>query len=81
MGRKKKIVKEEIVEKISFFKKIYNSVKSWIVKNGIEGVLGLVAGLVLWVLGHKIAAGFSLGIFATRNWDILKTWVKGLLGK
>ena len=81
MGRKKKIVKEEIVEKISFFKKIYNSVKSWIVKNGIEGVLGLVAGLVRWVLGHKIVAGFSLGIFATRNWDILKTWVKGLLGK
>jgi hypothetical protein len=81
MGRKKKIVKEEIVEKISFFKKIYNSVKSWIVKNGIEGILGLVAGLVLWVLGYKIAAGFSLGIFATRNWDILKTWVKGLLGK
>lgn len=81
MGRKKKVVKEEIVEKISLLKKVYNSVKAWVVGNGIEGILGLVAGLILWVLGYKIAAGFSLGIFAVRNWDILKAWVKDLLGK
>ena len=81
MGRKKKVVKEEIVEKISLLKKVYNSSKSWVIGNGIEGILGLVAGLVLWTLGYKISAGFALGVFATRNWDILKTWVKGLLGK
>ena len=81
MGRKKKVIKEEIVEKISLLKKVYNSIKSWVMRNGIEGILGLVAGLTLWVLGYKISAGFALGIFATRNWDILKTWIKGLLGK
>ena len=81
MGRKKKVVKEEIVEKISLLKKVYNSAKAWVIGNGIEGILGLVAGLVLWTLGYKISAGFALGVFATRNWDLLKTWVKGLLGK
>ena len=81
MGTKKKVVKEKIVEKISLLKKVYNSVKSWVVGNGVEGILGLVAGLVLWTLGYKIFAGLALGVFATRNWDILKVWVKGLLGK
>ncbi len=35
MGRKKKVVKEEIVEKISLLKKVYNSVKAWVIGNGI----------------------------------------------
>ena len=30
MGRKKKVVKEEIVEKISLLKKVYNSVKTFL---------------------------------------------------
>lgn len=66
---------------LDFLKNIYTIVKDWVVANGIEGVLGLIAGLVLWTLGYKIYAGFALGVFATRNWDILKAWVKGLLNK
>jgi hypothetical protein len=66
---------------LDFIKNIYTIVKNWIVANGIEGVLGLVAGLALWTLGYKIYAGFALGVFATRNWDLLKAWVKGLLNK
>jgi len=66
---------------LNFIKKIFTIVKDWIVANGIEGVLGLIAGLLLWAFGYKIYAGFAFGVFATRNWDLLKSWVKGLLGK
>jgi hypothetical protein len=66
---------------LNFIKKIFTIVKDWIVANGIEGVLGLIAGLILWAFGYKIYAGFAFGVFATRNWDLLKSWVKGLLGK
>lgn len=64
---------------IDFILKIYTIVKDWIVANGIEGVLGLLAGLVLWSFGYKVYAGFAFGVFATRNWDLFKGWVKGLL--
>ena len=66
---------------LNFIKKIFTIVKDWIVANGIEGVLGLIAGLLLWAFGYKIYAGFAFGVFATRNWDLLKSWVKGLLSK
>jgi hypothetical protein len=66
---------------LNFIKKIFTIVKDWIVANGIEGVLGLIAGLLLWAFGYKIYAGFAFGVFATRNWDLLKSWVKGLLRK
>tara|TARA_B110000902_G_C14155073_1_gene531067 strand:+ start:405 stop:644 length:240 start_codon:yes stop_codon:yes gene_type:complete len=75
----KKAVKKVVVEKLSFIKKVYNAVKLWAVGNGIEGFLGLIVGLLLWSLGFKIYAGFAFGVFATRNWDLLKDWVKGLL--
>ena len=61
---------------LNFIKKIFTIVKDWIVANGIEGVLGLIAGLILWVFGYKIYAGFAFGVFAMRNWDLLKSWVK-----
>ena len=66
---------------LDFIKNIYTIVKDWFVANGVEGILGLIAGLVLWTLGYKVYAGFAFGVFATRNWDILKTWVQGLLNK
>lgn len=66
---------------LDFFKQIYNVVKNWVVANGVEGILGLIAGLVLRVLGYKVWAGFAFGVFATRNFDILKAWVNGLLKK
>jgi hypothetical protein len=66
---------------LNFIKKIFTIVKDWIVANGVEGVLGLLAGLVLWAFGYKIYAGFAFGVFATRNWDLAKSWVKGLLSK
>jgi len=64
---------------LDFIKKVLSVVKDWIVANGVEGVLGLLVGLVLWVLGYKVYAGFAFGVFATRNWDIVKNWLKGLI--
>ena len=66
---------------LDFIKKIFTIVKGWIVANGVEGVLGLIAGLFLWAFGYKIYAGFAFGVFATRNWDIVKAWVSKLLKK
>jgi len=62
----------------SWFKRIFNSVKGWIVGNGIEGILGLIAGLVLWSFGFKVYAGVAFGVFATRNWDLFKNWISKL---
>jgi phosphatidylglycerophosphatase A len=66
---------------LEFIKKIYSVCKNWVVSNGVEGVLGLLVGLVLWIMGYKIWAGFSFGVFATRNWDILKAWVMSKFNK
>lgn len=66
---------------INFIKKMYTIAKNWIVANGVEGVAGLIAGLFLWAFGYKIWAGFSFGVFATRNWDILKAYLKSLIKK
>jgi len=64
---------------LNFIKKIFTIVKDWIVANGVEGVLGLIVGLVLWTMGYKVYAGFAFGVFATRNWDIVKAWISKLL--
>ena len=60
---------------IELIKKVYGLIKDWVISNGVEGILGLIVGLFLWVMGFKIWAGFSFGIFATRNWDIFKSWL------
>ena len=81
MARKKKVVKEKIIKKVSLIKKAYNTIKSWVISNGVEGIAGVILGAILWVTGFKVYAGFALGVFATRNWDIVKTWLLKLLKK
>ena len=66
---------------LDFIKKIISIVKGWVVANGIEGALGLIAGLLLWSFGYKSYAGFAFGVFATRNWDLVKGWLLKLLKK
>ena len=73
---RKKTVKKEVADKISIVKKAYETAKAWVEGNGIEGILGLIAGLVLWSFGLKVYAGFAFGVFATRNWDLFKNWLK-----
>ncbi len=57
-------------------KNIINVIKGWIISNGIEGALGIVLGIVLWALGHKIWAGVAFGVFIQKNWDLAKNWFK-----
>ena len=59
----------------NFLLGLFNLVKGWLAANGFEGVLGLLLGLLLWSLGHKIFAGVAFGVFLTKNWDILKGWI------
>jgi len=60
---------------LNFLKNVYTFIKNWVVSNGVEGVLGLLLGLLLWTMGHKVYAGFAFGVFATRNWDLVKNWI------
>ncbi len=71
----------KVVAKISVMKKVINAVKAWLEANGVEGILGFVVGVVFLIFGLKIESGFAFGIFATRNWDIVKNWMIGLLSK
>ena len=57
-------------------KKVLNLIKDWIVGSGIEGAAGLGVGVVLWIFGLKIWAGVCFGIFAHKNWDLLKSALK-----
>tara|TARA_R110000803_G_scaffold102667_1_gene170801 strand:- start:423 stop:638 length:216 start_codon:yes stop_codon:yes gene_type:complete len=66
---------------LEFLKKIITIIKKWLIANGIEGVLGLIVGLLLWSFGYKIYAGFAFGVFATRNWDLAKNWLLKLFKK
>tara|TARA_R110002072_G_scaffold89496_2_gene200607 strand:- start:170 stop:424 length:255 start_codon:yes stop_codon:yes gene_type:complete len=83
MARKAKTKKTPTLPpvKVSWFKRIFNTVKDWIVGNGITGILGLILGLVLWSFGFKIYAGIAFGVFATRNWDLFKNWIISLKNK
>ena len=66
---------------LDFIKKIISIVKGWVVANGIEGALGLIAGVLLWSFGYTVWAGLAFGFFETRNWDIVKNWLLKLLKK
>lgn len=56
-------------------KNLYHVVKAWIVSNGVEGLLGLLLGIILWIAGYKIWAGVAFGVFAHKNWDLVKHWL------
>lgn len=62
-------------------KKLFTLIKNWFVSNGFEGILGLIIGIFLWVFGHKIGAGIAFGVFATKNWEIIKKFVLSKLSK
>jgi len=64
---------------MSVVKKVLNSVKDWIVGNGIEGAAGLGVGVGLWIFGLKIWAGVAFGIFIHKNWDLAKSKLKSKL--
>jgi len=66
---------------LDFVKNAYTVSKNWVIANGVTGIAGLGLGLGLWISGYQIWAGFCFGVFATRNWDILKNWIKSLLNK
>ena len=74
-----KAVKKTDEPSPSWLKRTVNVVKDWIVGNGIEGILGLVLGLLLWSFGYKVYAGFAFGVFATRNWDLAKSSILKLI--
>ena len=59
---------------INFVNKIYTVVKNWVIANDVEGILGLVVGIITLILGYNVAAGVCFGIFGTKNYEIFKAW-------
>ena len=57
-------------------KTIFEKVVAWVDTKGFSAIVSLGIGLVLWILGYKIYAGVSFGVFLTRNWDILRGLLK-----
>ena len=53
-------------------KKIVSFIKS----NGFTALTSVAIGGILWIYGFKIYAGIAFGVFLTRNWDILKGFLK-----
>ncbi len=60
---------------VLFLIKTYNVIKSWIKANDVEGVLGLLVGIVALIFGYNVAAGTAFGIFGTKNYMILKNYI------
>jgi len=65
-------IKIFIMKIFDYLKNAYNIVKSFIVTKGFTALVSLGIGVGLWIFGYKIYAGIAFGVFATRNWDILK---------
>lgn len=63
---------------LNFFKYIYEVCKGWIIANGIEGILSLLAAIGLYSFGYKFPSGIALGIFVAKNWHLLITAIKSL---
>ena len=66
-------------ESINYVKNTINAIKAWFEKNGVTGIGGLIAGVLLFMFGYKFYSGIAFGVFATRNWDIIVEYIKTLL--
>jgi len=51
---------------------------SWLNTKEFTAMTAAGAGVLLWFLGMKVAAGVAVGVFCTRNWDILKDLFKSI---
>jgi len=66
------------MEKIkTFFSSAFTKVKGWLKSNGIVGLTGLVLGLVMLVIKWNVSAGFFFGVFASKNFDMIKSLFAG----
>ena len=57
-------------------KELFGKVSKWVDSKGFSALLSLGLGLGLWLFGYKVYAGIACGVFLTRNWDILRGWLK-----
>ena len=57
-------------------KEIFSKVTSLVDSKGFSALASLGIGVGLWIFGYKIYAGIAFGVFLTRNWDLLRGWLK-----
>lgn len=56
-------------------------IKTWAKETGVEGWIGLIAGVILILGGFKCWGFFALGIFACKNWEWIKNGINSLLNR
>lgn len=54
-------------------KSIINKIIKFIDTNEFSSLASLIIGGLLWILGYKIFAGVSFGVFLTKNWSIIRS--------
>lgn len=57
-------------------KVIANKLWDWLKGLELEGILGLILGLYFLSQSMEFWAGIAIGVFATKNWDMIKEWIK-----
>lgn len=57
-------------------KEIFGKLTGWVDSKGFSALVSLLIGFGLWTFGYKIYAGIAFGVFLTRNWDIIRGWLK-----
>jgi len=53
-------------------KQLFRSAMRWLNTKEFTAISAAAVCLLCWFMGMKVAAGIALGVFCTRNWDILK---------
>mgnify|MGYP003640908530 CR=1 FL=1 len=69
-------IKQKNKFKMEKVKELFGKVLAWVDSKGFSALLSLGLGLGLWLFGYKVYAGVAFGVFLTRNWDILRGWLK-----
>lgn len=59
-------------------KNMFKAAMRWLNTKEFTAMTAAGAGVLLWFLGMKVAAGVAIGVFCTRNWDILKDLFKSI---
>ena len=57
-------------------KQLFTKLTGWVDSKGFSALVSLGTGIGLWIFGYKIYAGIAFGVFLTRNWDIIRGWLK-----
>lgn len=54
-------------------------IKEWLKIQGVEGILGLVAGIIFLVMKLYFFSGIAFGVFVAKNWEWILKGIKRII--